>query len=287
MRAVKRINSKDVFKEQNESHYAINTQIDSSQYPQIHDFHEFVLIISGKMNLGIGDRLLSLKEGSLFWIRPGDVHSKLADGPCTHINLAFPQRLVEILFQFMDEPDILHKLQDIQDMPYVSLTPNRKNMILHKLEKLHLVPLRSKIIVKAELRVLLAEIIMEYFVPLLSDDLESEYLALPTWFSKLLDELNRPEHFTEGTDYIFSSTGRSSESVCRAFRRYLGITATEYLNNIRLNYAANLLLHTDKKILDIALESGFQSLSYFYHLFRLEYALTPYQFRSRLSGNQG
>lgn len=285
MRNIRIINADTVFGPENESHYAIHTQFDSLQYPQVHDFHEIILVVSGKMDVEIGRRLLTLKEGALLWIRPGDIHSKIANGPCVHINLAFPRKLVGTLFGFIDKAAALNQMQEMQELPVVQLTPNRKNTILHKLERLHLVPFGNEKSVKAELRVLLVEIITYYFIPSVCDEIGRQYAALPPWFSKLLSELNKEGNFSEGVGFIFFHTDKSREYVCRVFRKYLGTTATEYINNIRLNYAANLLTHTDKEIIDISLEVGFQSLSYFYRLFRQEFSLTPLQFRTRFCKN--
>ena len=47
----------------------------------------------------------------------------------------------------------------------------------------------------------------------------------------------------------------------------------------RLNYAANLLIHTDMEIVDVIYESGFQSINYFYHLFKKEYGISPVKYK--------
>jgi AraC family cel operon transcriptional repressor len=52
------------------------------------------------------------------------------------------------------------------------------------------------------------------------------------------------------------------------------------MNEIRLTYAANLPVHSDIKIIGIASEAGFQSLSHFHHIFKREFGLTPHKFRS-------
>ena len=49
------INAKDVFKEKNEAHYRFHEHIDPDQYPQVHDFYELVLVMSGRLELLVGD----------------------------------------------------------------------------------------------------------------------------------------------------------------------------------------------------------------------------------------
>lgn len=47
------------------------------------------------------------------------------------------------------------------------------------------------------------------------------------------------------------------------FRKKNGQSFKDYLNNYRMERAADLLLHTDKKIVEIAEEVGYHDLDYF------------------------
>jgi AraC family cel operon transcriptional repressor len=62
-------------------------------------------------------------------------------------------------------------------------------------------------------------------------------------------------------------------------KKYLQQTATDFINHLRLDYAANLLYHTDFPIIKVAFESGFNNLSHFNHLFKKKDRITPYNFR--------
>ena len=52
-----------------------------------------------------------------------------------------------------------------------------------------------------------------------------------------------------------------------------------YLNNYRLDRAENLLKKTDKKLYEIAEETGFSSLSYFSRKFKERFNKTPFDYR--------
>lgn len=67
------------------------------------------------------------------------------------------------------------------------------------------------------------------------------------------------------------------------FKKYIGLTAIEYINNYRLVMASTLLIETDKSIMDISLEIGFNSVSYFNKLFKNTYNVTPKEFRKNLA----
>lgn len=66
----------------------------------------------------------------------------------------------------------------------------------------------------------------------------------------------------------------------RFFKKHIGLTCIQYINNLRLEKSSVLLTSTNTSIMDIALEVGFDNLSYFNKLFKRKYNLTPKQFRN-------
>jgi len=68
------------------------------------------------------------------------------------------------------------------------------------------------------------------------------------------------------------------------FRQQTGSTLNAYLTRQRVAHAQRLLALTATPILEIAIESGFASLSRFYEAFKAESGCTPRAFRQRLRG---
>lgn len=62
-------------------------------------------------------------------------------------------------------------------------------------------------------------------------------------------------------------------------QEHLGMSPTQYINELRISYAGNLLLNTDMEIVDISLEIGLENVSYFYDLFKRRHNLTPHRYR--------
>lgn len=65
------------------------------------------------------------------------------------------------------------------------------------------------------------------------------------------------------------------------FKAAIGSTCIEYLVEYRLAQAAVALQETDHSIMQIALDNGFQNISYFNRAFKHQYAMTPSAFRRR------
>jgi AraC family transcriptional regulator of adaptative response / methylphosphotriester-DNA alkyltransferase methyltransferase len=73
--------------------------------------------------------------------------------------------------------------------------------------------------------------------------------------------------------------GVSQNHFIQLFRKQFAMTPVEYANKLRVEKAMQLLAGTDTTILNIALLSGFGSLSTFYDFFKKQVGLTPKQYR--------
>jgi AraC-like DNA-binding protein/mannose-6-phosphate isomerase-like protein (cupin superfamily) len=66
-------------------------------------------------------------------------------------------------------------------------------------------------------------------------------------------------------------------------KKNTGKTFLELIQDQRMNMAAAMLAHTDRNTQDIALEVGYDSLSFFYKKFAEHFACTPHQYREQHS----
>ncbi|WP_307363496.1 AraC family transcriptional regulator [Microbacterium murale] len=69
----------------------------------------------------------------------------------------------------------------------------------------------------------------------------------------------------------------------RMFARYTGSTVTDYVAQLRVQYAMTQLRGGDRPISDIAVSSGFRDLSHFGRVFRKHSGTTPREYRRRHS----
>lgn len=78
-----------------------------------------------------------------------------------------------------------------------------------------------------------------------------------------------------------------SESEClRCFRSMIGSSPIQYIKQLRVQKAAELLTSTDQKISDIGAACGFQEMSYFAKTFRELKGCTPSRYRQRQSSQE-
>ena len=67
----------------------------------------------------------------------------------------------------------------------------------------------------------------------------------------------------------------SPTSFCRYFKKETGTSFVNYLNDVRIGYAQNLLLLKKYKIAEVAEMCGFRSVSYFNRVFKLKNGNSP------------
>ena len=74
----------------------------------------------------------------------------------------------------------------------------------------------------------------------------------------------------------------SKQYIMRLFREQLGITVTQYINEVRLRKSLELLSFHSLSVSEVAYAVGFSGIYYFDRVFKKAYAITPTEFqRSR------
>jgi len=85
-------------------------------------------------------------------------------------------------------------------------------------------------------------------------------------------------------DHVARLAGMSPGHFSRMVKEATGKTFSDILTGYRVERACDLLTHTDKSLVQIALECGFVDQSYFTRVFRKIRQCTPGEYRRRLQG---
>jgi YesN/AraC family two-component response regulator len=64
------------------------------------------------------------------------------------------------------------------------------------------------------------------------------------------------------------------------FKQEMGITFTDYLNQVRINKSCELLTNTSLNLIDVSLQAGFDDQSYFSKVFKKLKGITPKSYRN-------
>jgi AraC family transcriptional regulator, regulatory protein of adaptative response / methylphosphotriester-DNA alkyltransferase methyltransferase len=99
----------------------------------------------------------------------------------------------------------------------------------------------------------------------------------------LVNHANKPLELKDIADYI----GLSPYYLERVFKQETGETPRTYLEKIRVDKAAHLLITTGLTNLETAYEAGFQSSSNFYKVFKQLKGCSPSEYRRQMTGGAG
>lgn len=104
------------------------------------------------------------------------------------------------------------------------------------------------------------------------EDDSRRILKVKNFISKnYMDELRLPE--------LASLAGMSSSAFSRFFKLHTGRNISEYIIDLRLGYAARMLVDTAKSISEICFDCGFNNLSNFNRIFKKKKGCSPSEFR--------
>lgn len=82
-------------------------------------------------------------------------------------------------------------------------------------------------------------------------------------------------------EMVCNAIGYSRRQLDRLFRKYLKTTLSEYINAVVLSESANKLLDTENSVIDVALESHYQSHEGYTRSFVKRFSITPKEYRKR------
>lgn len=121
-------------------------------------------------------------------------------------------------------------------------------------------------------------------------DIDSQQMAdridLAMSAPKLIDVINLMESNIENPlalPSIAESCHLSLRQIERLFHKYRGVTPSQYYLSIRLSHAKQLLLNTNRSVIDISIATGFETQSYFTACYRKFFGSSPRSHRSQVA----
>lgn len=243
-------------------------------FPHTHTHYETFVVVEGKIIHKINGKQYEMVAGDACFVRPSDEHSFRSpkNAPVKTINFTLKPEYAEALMALY-QTDIGKPDADFDLSFKIDATKLRKltneTILIQSLKNVSLSDriMRCKILFND----LFGEFAKQHFV---------EQKSIPLWIEHMLVTLSDPLISDISIKKeIASSSNYSYSSMIRLFKQYTGYTIIEYIHIKKIEYASDLLSHSDKKILEIASLLGYESLSHFNHLFKRYTGMTPSQYR--------
>jgi AraC family cel operon transcriptional repressor len=243
-----------------------------------HDFTELFWVNGGEGWHDLNGRRSRLEAGDLWFIRADDAHSlEAAGGAALSItNIAFPTETAD----FIRERYLAHERRwfwgDRPEAAAVRVDAARLHALNSAADRLALAP-RERLHVE--------HFLLTVFTELTATPADEKLSAAPDWLAAACRNLHRPERLREGVPGLVRLAGRCPEHVARVMRRTLGTTPSDYVNGVRMGHAAFQLRLTARSVTEIALDTGYENLSHFFHVFRRAHGMTPRTYRRKLAAS--
>lgn len=243
------------------------------------DFHhhisyEIYYLEKGSRKMLIQDRVYELSAGDILLIQPNILHRSMHSGPHTRINIVFSDEFLDLYFTSKAKKYIISCF----DKEFIRLTPDERSLFLRLFDQLSAEYRNGK-----ECFISVAEI-LRLFVNTAKHSSGYDQIKKDTFSEKtnsVIDFIKNNFSSIADLDEIADACYINKSYMCRLFKKEVGMTVFEYLSNVKIQKACELMSNTDKTLTDIAISCGFSSMSYFSASFKSLMKCTPSQFRKK------
>ncbi len=255
----------------------------STEYfrPHYHDYCEIFLVLEGAAQHRINGRIVHLSQRDIVFIRPKDTHNYIPEPgkSFSMLNITFTRQTVEEIFSFLGDGYPGQWLMSQEMPPATTLSSADFDALETRMRGVRGISQHDVPALKTALRLLLFEIMTRYVI-----EGKPREDAVPSWLDELC-RIMREGGFVEGAEYLFARSDKSREHICRSMKTYMGMTVTEFINDLRLNYIANMLQNSNHSITEIIFDSGFNNISWASRLFKEKYGESMRQYRKNSWSN--
>lgn len=256
-----------------------------------HDEAEWFLMLEGEALFQVDTDLYPLRAGEAVFIDGGDIHAAYAQGdqPCRYCALVFDTDFLASAGYDTIQQTYVLPLQEKRCTFPRKLSPEvewHRTMLAHLrsiMDAYAAQPPGFELAIKGRLLLMLQEIAAPGRGANRSDTSAADTTKVSRLKKAIVfiqDNYRKPIRIRELAELIPMSEGQ----FCRFFKAMTRKTPVEYINAYRIRQAADLLRRQDRKVSDIALEVGFDNVSYFIKVFRKEMGCAPSAFRKTIAG---
>jgi AraC-like DNA-binding protein len=256
----------------------------------LHDEFELILIVKSHGKLFIGNSITNFTDEELYLFAPGLPHcffnsrgydkgNELAHA----IVIQFRKDFLGNTFFEKTEVTNLNRLVKKAEFGIQFLNPDK--LVQKRIQSLNQKKGLEKL---ADFLLLLNDLASADNIKLLSTENTLKISGLND--SLIINNVYRyvAENFQKkiSFDTAASVSNMQRSAFCRYFKRKTKKKFTQFVNEIRIMHSCKLLAETDKTIIEVAFQCGYENTSYFNRQFRIYCNNSPKVFRDQLKQKQ-
>lgn len=257
-----------------------------------HEFIEMVYVLKGGARHELGGKVNELLRGDVFVLEPGTVHSYTGSSEEDSViyDIMFDRELLRRELQHAADMSVFLNLFYLAPFfrktsifyPYV----NVEGEVRGSLEANIALLIREKearepgyqLIIKARMMETMA-LLSRYYRNW--EQRVSTPRADTQWIGSVEAFLRQYYRQPVTLEQICGMFGVSASAFSAKFKVLTGKTFIEFKHELQIEEACRLLAETNAKVLDVAIQVGFDDLSHFYRVFRKKKRQTPLQYRKQ------
>ncbi len=245
-----------------------------------HDEFEIIYVRSGFLTVSISGESYIGKTGDAFVVSPGNLHLMGSQtGTVDYYTFLFPLKYIS----FRTDDMLDEKLLEPLNSGHLMICPRVKDTAKELCEQLIEIyeakkdESESKITTQVRTKIILLQFILEMWKK--GFVIENDTSGRNTVEKEMVSYIQ--QNFTEKISLReFGEQFHLSEKyISRYFKEHFHITLSQYVTYLRLEHAKQLLQDTDIPVTDVAMQSGYQNVSYFIRSFQKAYAVSPLKYR--------
>lgn len=245
-----------------------------------HDEFEIIYVRSGFLTVSISGESYIGKTGEAFVVSPGNLHLMGSQtGTVDYYTFLFPLKYISFRTDDMLDEKLLEPLNSghLMICPRVKDTAKELCGQLIEIYEAKKDESESKITTQVRTKIILLQFILEMWKK--GFVIENDTSGRNTIEKEMVSYIQ--QNFTGKISLReFGEQFHLSEKyISRYFKEHFHITLSQYVTYLRLEHAKQLLQDTDIPVTDVAMQSGYQNVSYFIRSFQKAYAVSPLKYR--------
>ena len=245
-----------------------------------HDEFEIIYVRSGFLTVSISGESYIGKTGDAFVVSPGNLHLMGSQtGTVDYYTFLFPLKYIS----FRTDDMLDEKLLEPLNSGHLMICPRVKDTAKELCEQLIEIYMakkdesESKIATQVRTKIILLQFILEMWKKgfVIENDTSGRNTVEKEMVSYIQQNFTGKISLREFGEQFHLS----EKYISRYFKEHFHITLSQYVTYLRLEHAKQLLQDTDIPITDVAMQSGYQNVSYFIRSFQKAYAVSPLKYR--------
>lgn len=245
-----------------------------------HDEFEIIYVRSGFLAVSISGESYIGKTGDAFVVSPGNLHLMGSQsGTVDYYTFLFPLKYISFRTDDMLDEKLLEPLNSghLMICPRVNDTAKELCEQLIEIYEAKNDESESKITTQVRTKIILLQFILEMWKKgfVIENDTSGRNTVEKEMVSYIQQNFTGKISLREFGEQFHLS----EKYISRYFKEHFHITLSQYVTYLRLEHAKQLLQDTDIPVTDVAMQSGYQNVSYFIRSFQKAYAVSPLKYR--------